>query len=81
VLRQSAASHDLLFGKGIEHLSLNITQHIQHFHQYIFAIGSSILEIPYPKSHNRFLSKFSGLRTRIYQARQMISIEALFSAP
>jgi hypothetical protein len=38
--------------KGIEHFSLNVTQHIRHFHQYIVAIGSSILEIPCPKSHD-----------------------------
>jgi IS1 family transposase len=31
---------------GIEHFSLNITQHIHRFRRDIFAIGSSILEIP-----------------------------------
>jgi hypothetical protein len=39
--------------KGIEHFNLNITQPIHHFHRYIFAIGSSILEISHPKSHDR----------------------------
>jgi hypothetical protein len=42
--------------KRIEHFSLGSTQHIHHFHQYIFAIGSSILETPHPKSHGRLLS-------------------------
>jgi hypothetical protein len=34
---------------GIEDFSLNIAQHIHHFHQSIFAIGSSILEILHPQ--------------------------------
>jgi hypothetical protein len=38
------------------HFSLNITQHIHHFHRYIFAIGSSILEISPSKSHDRLPS-------------------------
>jgi hypothetical protein len=46
--------------KGIEHFSLNITHHIQHFHQYIFAIGFSIFEIQHPKSHDRLSAKVPG---------------------
>jgi 23S rRNA A2030 N6-methylase RlmJ len=69
ILYRSIASQSLPFRKGIEHLSLNIIQHvqfiqfiqhiqhIQYFHQYSFAIGSSILEIRHSKSHDRFSSK------------------------
>jgi hypothetical protein len=46
--------------KGIEHFSLNVTQHIHHFHRYSFAIGSSILKIPHPRSHDRLPSKIHG---------------------
>jgi hypothetical protein len=44
----------------IEHFSWNITQHIHHFHQCIFSIGSPILEISHLKSHDRLPSKVPG---------------------
>jgi hypothetical protein len=46
--------------KGIEHFSLNITQHSYHFHQCKFAIRSFIHEIRHSKSHDRLHSKFPG---------------------
>jgi hypothetical protein len=46
--------------KEIEYFNLNTTQHIRYFHQYIFAIGSSILEIPHRKSHDWLHSAFPG---------------------
>jgi hypothetical protein len=60
LLQISEVSHRKIyrFEKGIEHFSRNITQHIHDFHQYIFALGSSILEIPHPKSRDRLPSKF-----------------------
>jgi hypothetical protein len=76
---RSIASQSNPFGKWIEHFSLNIIQHIHHFHQYILAIGSSILEIWHPKSHDRLHSKFLGWWPRVHHVRRMNSPEALLS--
>jgi hypothetical protein len=79
VFHQSLASQDLPFRKGIEHFSLNITHDIHRFHQYIFAIGSSILEIAHPKSQDQLLPNFPGWPTRVRQVRRMNFLEALLS--